>query len=652
MKSLTKENIKQHIIDFSNIFGIDLIEEINKTESKSQPIGEYIFKKDVFGAYKLAEENKLIESVITLNEEIISYTENMRLDNLNSKEAIKLSNDFLKISKTLEYCEYYIEKNSNDFQEYYKDYWLFENNNIKKELNPRFFPRLSRALDEGLFKLYDYQVLNNVKVPEDLSFSLNKNLYIVDSLNTYLQYIKTQNTDNIQVTYILKVEDIEDYSYFCLVIQYKGNVWIGTDKLMFANPNNKYHSRNPYRSRETYYDKLDLPYGLIDQLSEIRKQTKVPVKNANLELHVKKIEDFPLNVKVVMHQLALYMINDLYNNKSLEKISTYNEVVLSLPEGESVKDNQDFSSDDFSGVEQRVNEIKDIAFKYFKEIDVYDKRLVLNSEYYDPDWLATPESLQNLNNWIANNKLKNDIQKIIDDLYPSDFRESDKLHKQFANELIPYLDNIYKYIFSSEDVSFRFINYNISQFTGYRDNKDHIDLNICHHNKNNNRLSYGDIIIRDTHIEKYLKEKFNNISNSERLYRKRCLVCNEHSEKKSIIIDIKLREQLQELFGLNYKDIPEWLKLYKSHQFQPYHGNSILDNVDPLASVNDRLSEKRPNGLTIVIKMCGYCYRRLLKKYKIADKSLITFDLKTNKIVSLEPNEKKDVTNNDDFRII
>ena len=317
MKELTKENLQHYAIEFANIFGIDFEEKLKHERSEPTPIGEFFFSKDVFSVYKYAMEDKLIEGLVTFNDLIKDSVKNITV---NSSGMRELSKELLRLAEMLDFCEHHNKAVMDEYDEIYKDHWLFEGHSIKKELKDLWIlPRIEKALSKGLVGTYIYH-LDNINVPsKELPFKLNPNLYIVDSINSFLRYAKKDNLDEVRATYLLKIEDILLYSYFCLVVQYKGNVWIATDNMMFANPNNKYHRRNPARSREYHFENLDLPYELLDRLEEIRQQTKVPVPNSGMELHTFKMVDFDIETKAFMHQLASNIITNL-EGKQLQRI--------------------------------------------------------------------------------------------------------------------------------------------------------------------------------------------------------------------------------------------------------------------------------------------------------------------------------------------
>jgi hypothetical protein len=615
MKELNKENIQNYVIEFSKIFGIDFEEKLKQENSKALPIGEYFFSKDIFGVYKLAEENKLIESLITLNDVVIEHASSIRVK-VNNEYLRNLSSNLLKIADILDYYNHHNNILMDQYVNAYKDFWLFKGNDLKKELGSLdILPRIDMALEKNLFKTYAYHI-ENKSIPEKNSkFLLNQNLYIVDSINSFLKYAKKENNDDIKVTYILKIEDIIEYSYFCLVIQYKGNVWVGTDKIMFANPNNKYHRRNPTRSREEYFEYLDLPYIILDNIDKIRQDTKVPVPNAGFELHVLKMVDLHVYHKAFMNQLAAHVVNTL-NNENIQKIASYEDVVLSLPSGEDIRKENNFSNNRFDGVEERINEIESFLNENSKELAIINKDVVLKSEHYDPEWLATPESLQNLNNWIANDKIRNEYEEKLDKLYSQDYKQKDKLHNDFSNILSPYINNIFQYAFIANEVVI-IIHDNISKFGSDNNTKT---IRIF---RNDEHFKYSTLSIRDYDI-KYPIRKGN------------CKICNNHTESKNIILSFDSAKQVQLMFGMKWEEIPDWFKLYKSSVLIPYHGNSILDNVNPLAMMQDNVSLSYQNGFKIGIHMCGYCFNRLVKQYKKYDKANINYDAVNNKIISIE----------------
>lgn len=96
-----------------------------------------------------------------------------------------------------------------------------------------------------------------------------------------------------------------------------------------------------------------------------------------------------------------------------------------------------------------------------------------------------------------------------------------------------------------------------------------------------------------------------------------CGVCNVHKldTKPKLIFDIKHYRQLMLLLGITDRmQLPPYFRNYKSHQFLPYRGNSILDNVHPYALLNDPCSEKHPNGMTLQVFLCKTCLNRMVQR--------------------------------------
>ena len=620
MKQLTKENIQTYAIQFAGIFGIDFEEKLKQEESKPTPIGEFFFSKDVFSIYKYAMEDKLVESIVTFHDIIRDSVTNIRIKPDDMRE---LAGELVQLAEIEEFCKHHSEKMMDEYVAQYKDYWLFEGEDIKKGLGSLWMlPRMEVALTKGLFGTYRYHTENpNVPAPGS-TFKLNPNLYIVDSINSFLHYAKSVEHDDVRVTYILKIEDILDYSYFCLVIQHKGNVWIGTDKMMFANPSNKYHRRNPTRSREDHYDYLDLPYTILDQMNEIRKNVKVPVAaDTKLELHVYPLKDLHIAHRAFMHQLAAKIIGTL-QTKELKRIASYEDVMLALPSGEDVRGKSEFSSDGYEGVNERVAELRKFVeeISTSTELAIIDKNLVIQSEHYDPEWLATPESLQNMNNWIANQKVAEDVKEKLRKIYDKDLGWSDtkeRYFRPFAEVLTKYLENIFPYVFcgGNNGSLISFENQNVAQFgsggnylvtfTGGKD-------------------IFVPINIRDPHGE-WTPDG----------YRGTCKMCGKHKESKVITVSFYSAKHLQKMFKMKWEEIPDWFKLYRYHGFDPYHGNSILDNVDPLAMIKDEITRRYSNGFSLSFQTCGWCKKRLEKEHGKFKDPIIVTDYQTMEVTSI-----------------
>ena len=96
-----------------------------------------------------------------------------------------------------------------------------------------------------------------------------------------------------------------------------------------------------------------------------------------------------------------------------------------------------------------------------------------------------------------------------------------------------------------------------------------------------------------------------------------CYHCGEHRSSVFLHFAAHHFAELLLMTGIHdRRELPRLFWNYKTFQFIPYYGNSILDNVNPEFLVKDPLSEHYPNQYTMSIHYDKLCHKKLLKKYR------------------------------------
>lgn len=102
---------------------------------------------------------------------------------------------------------------------------------------------------------------------------------------------------------------------------------------------------------------------------------------------------------------------------------------------------------------------------------------------------------------------------------------------------------------------------------------------------------------------------------------------------------------------MEWKDIPDWFKLYRYHGFNPYHGNSILNNVDPLAMIKDPITDRYSNGFSVSFQTCGWCKRKLEKEHGKYQDPVIVADYETMEVTSIIEREEWKKDNDEKYNV-
>ena len=121
-----------------------------------------------------------------------------------------------------------------------------------------------------------------------------------------------------------------------------------------------------------------------------------------------------------------------------------------------------------------------------------------------------------------------------------------------------------------------------------------------------------------------------------------CPKCQKRpgNKKHGIGISIIHYRQLMWLCGTTDRNkLPPYFRNYMRFDLIPYHGNTLLDNVNPTYTVNDPCSTKHSNGFGITIYLCGYCINRLKKQYRKGKTVHVSFSLNKAVVTGIEVKE-------------
>ena len=163
--------------------------------------------------------------------------------------------------------------------------WLFNPEEIEtgKAADPYLWLSANKAIEEKLFKLYQYRGLAGVHpITAEVGFSIYPTVGISHSLEGWFSFLQKQSDwvseHSIErktaiVTLFLKLDPISPhYASFIVSIHYGNSIWLATDQLDFNNPQNRATSRRPDRRKEKHYEHIGLPYEWVDQLDAFRSE--------------------------------------------------------------------------------------------------------------------------------------------------------------------------------------------------------------------------------------------------------------------------------------------------------------------------------------------------------------------------------------------
>lgn len=558
--------------------------------------------------YAIIQLDVVVHMVISIYNPF-SYT-HLKNDKQDIIELIEI------LSSSIALYDNWLKNDYSKTLEYFKNNDLFKEEEINSDnIDPEMFLDLKSILDnttntkQDLLKTYVFK-RGKEPISEDiLNFQLNKEIVISDSVSDWLNIIsRREDSLNTRVTLFLKIEDIEDYSYFLFVVHYKDSIFLITDQTDFDNPHTKESSRSPRRKRDNLYNKIDLPYGLIDELDNIRGKNVLPrTVDMNLELYFYSLSDLPVYNRAYISALMSQFLEKIKNEHTqLSIISSFDNYINQKMIGEHLE-SLDVENNSMELDDESKNEIDELIETLEEEqttaIAKITKDLVLNAETYDKNWLATPEKLDGLVKYYHYDSIYNEYAKKLETMKTREFRENARIELQKLVDL--HRDNILKFAFTADESEMEFID---KVFC-----RDSFRARYVYIIKEKDRKDYHSC---DASIGITLKDNFRTDF--------KCSICDKVKAQKVKKIVIQHYEELMVLFGFtDRKQLPKYYRQYRSNNVKAYRGNSILNDLNPLNFLKDPCSQDNPNGLHILIYMCKRCYKKMVKEHKKYDKSLI-----------------------------
>lgn len=285
-------------------------------------IGRYCNTKDLFtinnyiqsGNYEIAYEKEITFLKNLISEIRFSH----RIDEL-IQDCEDVGNALLKAHHIFkDYAEWATEEKIR-FREY-----LFNNEFLKEEEKTEDFlnkfsyewvDAAKKSVQSKLLQLYNFGNASNttLSIGHTVPYSISDALCISDNINLCIGTNKGENEDVCYARLALKIDRELAFSHFIITIQYKDRIWLVTDKPVMPNPRFRENSRNPYRWREEAFENIQLPYGLLDDIAEWRKESKAIAKENSSEVYIKSIRDFlppasKILIKLIIEELIYNVI--------------------------------------------------------------------------------------------------------------------------------------------------------------------------------------------------------------------------------------------------------------------------------------------------------------------------------------------------------
>lgn len=219
-------------------------------------------------------------------------------------------------------------------------------------------------------------------------------------------------------------------------------------------------------------------------------------------------------------------------------------------------------------------------------IKTYD--IVPMTKEYDHNWLATPEALTSLSEWVV---LESEKDKVRDKI-----RELKKTQKESSDQLYEMLNKRTKWI-TDTILSHAQIMFFSSAFGSWSsEEKDNEITNTgwgCRIKpKRSDQKGYG----------------IGKQSWREEL----CPRCHDWTSKSYARIEVRHYKELMWYLGLKDRNqLPKYYRQYRAHDMIPYGGNHILNQTHPYLRAKDPCSQDNPNGIRLAVYICGHCAKKI-----------------------------------------
>lgn len=617
----TKEQAYEFFKFLCNNTGIDLETLLFAERNEPSTIGAMLQKRELFEIYRLymgGEYDRAVNASADFLKECIS---NLRMREFDTKSLEEVSTFFLEASQWLSFYDQFAKKDREKWMQLVKNIPLLtdsERATIKAEQSDH---RDMNEVEKTLKYMPVRRYAGTGSIPfESDSIVVTDTFVMCDNLSNLLSGLKTPTDEHIHITVMFKLDPHLWMSYFIIAIQYHDNTWLADDSYSYANPKAKegIAERGSARIREEVINSSILPYEWLNWIDEQRTTHREVAQNGTCtsELYIKQItQDWDLKAKICSYLLFGKLIEKTIVECPAQEVNTITAFVMKnskLLTGDCPtliieKENLDKEFECENLHEQcqaYIDELyvpqKDNTSIVRISTDDIIKRLDGNNT------LCTAKQYQELVAWSVKEDERIQLQTGLDTLSEDIEKQRSRLYSMVEYNLpniLPYLyygDNVY-YIFNGQ--KYQSFGSSIGGRTVYP--------------FTGNYWSYG------------MKKNGADL----------CPYCKNHTAntKKTIGISVIHYRQLMWLCGTKDRNkLPPYYRNFMRHDLIPYHGNTLLDNVNPIYTVKDPCSAKHSNGFGINIHLCGYCINRLKKQHRKGETVYLHFSLDDVNVTGFE----------------
>lgn len=560
---------------------------------------------------------------------VANYTDIQPEELVKNFESLKIAVELHKSVDAL--SDLWTREFYEPFLQSFMSHGLFDAEELTPELvDPGFFVNLREAAKH--MKSYRYSSSDaEIDGIASAPMRMAEDIIIIDDVSHFFSYLKRKDMrDGVAYAHVLlKVEERVDLSHFIVALSYNGHSFLSTDMPSFSTPHNKKSTRNPRRHMEAKYDSLAFPYGIIDELDEIRKREKTPAKfgDQTIDIYKEPMRGMPAYCKLFMIGVA-----DALKRKA-PSIEAEAMLLGDFVETKLIGDIGLTESDDdlFVGHKDKhrklLSDVLDTLGESTALVKV-DSQLVVSSHHYDRNWLATPEHLEKLTKWMALDAKKSDMQSKLNEAFTEaeGGKAIDWLNRK-VNEP-GNMQRILPFIYAGQDRSY-FEVVDLVDVDG--ESFDSVGMD---DSRVVQMVSTNKSFFTQVHIGLHpdgVRERSEDWTRSKGSYqdyiwRGECACCGKRRTTIKKYVKILHWQVISLLTGLDRKDITGYLRAYRCSQLIPYHGNSITDAVHPLSLLVHPSWNRYPNGINGTVHICGVCHNKYAKMYGKYDRAVVSID--------------------------
>ena len=576
------------------------IEKFMTADHFSGSLGTYLYSEKIFNVIKNLKEGN--EDIAWKNARalVTVILDNLNMKRMDSKDLYETGMYLIQVSSFLDVCK----DKENGFSDAWKsellDISLLSNEEKNSDSLEKDYPfslkeNVSKIIQSGEIKLR--RLRGSEKLPLVFDMEISRDFILTDHITELIKSVKPYTDDKVRIYTMFNIDDIIDFSYFIVLINYHDTYWIVSDEPRFASPSAKYSvaSRGAARYRQGNFDKTIFPYIYIDEIVELRKAERAVAKTQNrVELYKKQLMDWPAVCRIMFYLFLNEMFLKIRREPNLPLVNFVSEYMNEnqmLLEAKSISELAGSSESKKHGIADVVSDIRFRSTLPVKadidtvrtNLSVFSKNLVTEKEYSE---LANWSEKQNLFK-----KLEQELE-LTDSEKESDIRKMNRLISDNLSNMIPTLlsyDHIQLFVYDSRVESYK------------DETRDFID---------GIPFVLTDIINYAEHYSFNIMGRFGEDSYGV------CTQCGKSHINKTHHTCLRINHHaiLSWLSGVTRDKLPFYFRNYMSYGYWPYYGNPLLDNVNPLHRLQDKLSGRYPNGILFDIAMCKRCRNKIVKE--------------------------------------